>query len=84
VDAENNFQAIAKALHIMSTNAALHCFVGTKQNIVFTIILVLILKGSTVQGRPPLSMEHNQLQFPACSQTVVQTSQTQSHHPQSE
>jgi len=27
-------------------------------------------------------MEHNQLQFPACSQTPVQTSQKQSHHLQ--
>ncbi|XP_020610719.1 NACHT, LRR and PYD domains-containing protein 3-like, partial [Orbicella faveolata] len=26
-------------------------------------------------------MEHNQLPFPACSQTPVETSQTQSHHP---
>ena len=83
MDAENNFQAIAKALHIMSTNAALHCFVGTKQNF-FKIILVVILKGSFVQGRPPLSMVHNQLPFPACSQTPGQTSQTQSRHPQSE
>jgi len=60
------------------------CFVGTKQNIVFKIILVLILKGSSIQGRPPLSMEHDQLPFPACSQTPAQTSQTQRHHPQSE
>jgi len=84
VDAENNFQAIPKALHIIFATAVLHCYVATKQNIVFKIVFVLTFKGSSVQGRPPLSMEHNQMPFPACSQTPVQTSQTQSHHPHSE
>ena len=50
----------------------------------FKIILVLVFKGSSVQGTPYLSMEHNQLPFPACGQTPVQTSQSQSHQAQSE
>ena len=56
-----------------------------KLNIVFKkIILVLNFKGFSIQGRPPLSVEHNQLPFPACSQIPVQTSRTQSHGPHGE
>ena len=56
-----------------------------KLNIVLKkIILVLNFKGFSVQGKPPLSVEHNPLPFPACSQTPVQTSQTQNHAPYGE
>ena len=51
------------------------------QNLSYAVRWVAI---NTCSSRPPLSMEHNQLPFPLCSQTPVQTSQTQSHHPQSE
>ena len=73
------------AIHVIFTNAVLHCFVATRQNIILKLFWFFFFKGSSVQGKPPFSIhvEQNQMPFPACSQTPVQTP-VQSHHPQSE